>query len=317
MKKCFLIALAAFPAFVTGLQAVEAQNQNPVPAPEVTLFAPGGLPTTATNSAAPAFSPDGKIVLLGQSSGGSTISIMQSHREGKNWSVPEFPTFSGKYHDLEPAFSPDGKYLIFASNRPATARGTEIDGYYNGNKYPGSGGNLWRVDYRNKAWGTPTVLPSGINANGSVFSPAIAGDGSLYFMRADSGAKFHIYRAQMRNGQFESPVPASFTINKYGDYDPAVAPDESFIIFSSPRPPAPEHTADLFIAFRDKNGWGDPIDLRSLLSENVYGVEARLSPDGNTLYFSNSRNASGVKDPKATYTWKVDISRILKAHGLR
>ena len=137
-------------------------------------------------------------------------------------------------------------------------------------------------------------------------------------MRADSGAKFHIYRAQMRNGRFEDPVQASFTINKYGDYDPAVAPDESFIIFSSPRPPAPEHTADLFIAFRGKSRDG-AIQLTCVpfFPKMCMALKARLSPDGNTLYFSNSRNASGVKDPKATYIWKVDISEILKAHGLR
>ena len=166
MKKRFLLSLALLPALITGVYAAQIQTKDTLPRANVTLFAPGDLPTAAANSAAPAFSPDGKIVLLGQSSGGANISIMQSHREGKNWSAPEFPLFSGKYHDLEPAFSPNGKYVVFASNRPVTAGGALIDGNYNGNKYPGSGGNLWQVNYLNKSWGTPVALPSSINANG-------------------------------------------------------------------------------------------------------------------------------------------------------
>ena len=318
MKDHIFINLALLFCFAGTLKstATQAQTADSLLNPQVALFAPGEIPTTALRSAAPAFSADGKTVLLGLSPGNDGISVMQSHLESGKWTVPELPVFSGKYHDLEPVFSPDGKYLIFASNRPATAGGAVIDGNYDGRKITGGGGNLWKIKYSKKEWGIPEILPALINANNSVFSPAIAGDGSLYFMRADSGTKFHIYRAQMRHGKFEKPVPASFTNYKYGDFDPAVAPDESFLVFSSPRPPALPHTADLFIVFRGPKGWGDPIDLRLVLSEIVYGVEARLSPDHKTLYFSNSRDASGARNQNASYIWKVDISGILKAHGL-
>jgi len=111
-------------------------------------------------------------------------------------------------------------------------------------------------------------------------------------------------------------VRPSFSVDAYGDVDPAVAPDESFLIFSSGRPPALPHTADLFIVFRTPNGWSEPLDLRQLISDKVFGVEARLSPDLKTLYFSNHRNAAGVTVNTDQYIWQVDISKILKAHGL-
>jgi Tol biopolymer transport system component len=282
--------------------------------PDVTIFAPGPIPTSATSILAPAFTPDGKTVYIGQqTSSTAKIVIVSSHLTNNQWSAPVLAPFSDQYRDLEPAFAPNGRYLIFASSRPTTPGGTELEGHYNGQVLPGKGGNLWKVARTKRGWGTPERLPSNINANTSVFSPAVAADGSLYFMRCDDGKGFHIFRSQWKDGQFETPVPVSFTDPAYSDYDPAVAPDESFIIFSSGRPPAPKVT-DLFLAFRTATGWSDPIDLRSALSDDVHGIEARLSPDGKTLYFANSREAGGAVNPDTRSTWKVDISGILQAH---
>ena len=306
---CQTPAAAAF----TGICQQDTPRNNHS---AVTLFAPGAIPTTATGSAAPAFTRDGKKVYIGQSAKGGDISVMVSHLIGGLWSAPAMAAFSGKYRDLEPAFSPDGKYLIFASNRPQIEGDSLLDGNYNKGVQKGKGGNLWKVKITKKGAGVPERLPHVINANGSVFSPAVAGDGSIYFMRADSGKGFHIYRSQLTNGQFEKPERAPFSIDAFGDYDPAVAPDESFIIYSTGRPPAP-HTSDLFIVFKNGNTWGNPIDLRSILGDKVHGVEARLSPNLKTLYFTNQTKANGETDPHGSYTWMVDISGVLKGHGAR
>jgi Tol biopolymer transport system component len=305
----FVIALT----FVTSASfalVVAASGQS-----GVTLFVPGVIPTAATTSMAPAFTPDGTSVYLGQiSSNPKSISIMSSQKIGKEWSAPKLVPFSGQYRDLEPAFAPSGKYLIFASNRPTRSGEAELDGHYNGQIFPGDGGNLWRVELTRKGWSKPTILPPIINSNSSVFTPSIAADGSLYFMRADNGAGFHIFRSQMRNGKFEAPILISFGDATIPNFDPMVAPDESYIIFSSRRPPLP-NTTDLFIAFRTATGWGDPIDLRSALSDDVHGIEARLSPNGKTLYFSNSRSPSGVDRPGEQFIWQVDLSNLLQVHS--
>jgi Tol biopolymer transport system component len=310
----FAASLVILPALLlTVLTAAPAKPNGA----DVTIFAPGPLPTSAASSASPAFTPDGNTVYLGQSTGASNNTIVFSQRIDGQWSAPKPAAFCGQYRDLEPAFAPNGKYLIFASSRPTTPGGVAIDGHYNGQVYAGMGGNLWKVELTKKGWKSPERLPASINSNTSVFSPAVAADGSLYFMRAENGGKFHIYRAQMRHGKFETPVLASFSDAEHGEYDPAVAPDESFLIFSSGRAPAPPKTTDLFIVFRTANGWGEPIDLRSALSEDVHGIEARLSPDGKTLYFSNARSPSGADVPNGRYIWSVDLTDLLKAHGVR
>ena len=150
-----------------------------------------------------------------------------------------------------------------------------------------------------------------------MFSPAVIANGTLFFMRIDTGKRFHIHRSEFKNGQYQAPVLESFCLDKYGDFDPVVAPDGSFLIFSSPRPPALPHTSDIFIVFRTPSGtWGEPVDLRQAISDKVFGTEARLSPDNKTLYFSNQRNAAGVNVDNEQYIWQVDISKLLKAHGL-
>lgn len=286
------------------------------PTAQVTIFAPGAIPTSAPVSAAPAFTPDGNAVYLFQSSGPSDTTIVFSQRMAGQWSAPERAPFCGPYRDLEPAFAPNGKYLIFASSRPAHPGGAAIDGHYNGQVFRGMGGNLWRVDFSKKRWGRPQRLADSVNSNTSVFSPAVTANGTLYFMRAENGGKFHIYRAPMRQGKFQTPVLASFSDADHGEYDPAVAADESYLIFSSGRAPAPPKTTDLFIVFRTAHGWGEPIDLRSALSEDAHGIEARLSPDGKTLYFSNARGPSGTDVPNGRFIWSVDLTELLKAHGV-
>ena len=172
--------------------------------------------------------------------------------------------FRGVYRDLEPTFAPNGKYLIFASNRPLQAGGKLADGNYNGKQYPEQGGHLWKVEHHGDQWGDPQPLPMSINASDSVFSPSITGDGSLYFMRpVNAGEKFHLFRAQMKNDAYQSPQRVAFSnLEAFGDYDPAVSKDEQFLIFSSPRPPAPAHQTDLFIVYRKGGEWSEPIDLR-------------------------------------------------------
>lgn len=284
---------------------------------DATLFAPGQIPGNAKGYAAPAFAPDGRSVYFGQS-GDKSINIVVSYKKDGEWTAPVVAPFSGEFPNLEPAFSPNGKYIIFASSRPIVEGGKNIDGSWGKKPYPGKGGNLWMVELTKKGWGKPQRLPDVINQSTSVFSPAVTGDGSIYFMQPDTSGRFHTYRSQYRNGKYEEPTASSFSLPGYGDVDPAVAPDESFLIFSSGRPPALQHTADLFIVFKTPNGWSEPIDLRlALSSDKVFGVEARLSPDLKTLYFCNQRNAAGVTVPTEQYIWQVDISKVLKEHAIK
>jgi Tol biopolymer transport system component len=293
-----IVAAVAWLSPASAVRAAEPQAQE---------FSVDNLPAVA-----PAFSPDGKYVVFGRSVG-KGIFIFISERSGDTWGPAKVAPFSGVYRDLEPTFAPSGKYLVFASNRPLQTGGKLADGNYDGQLHPESGGHLWRVERNGDRWADPQPLPVSVNASDSIFSPSITGDGSLYFMRpVNAGEKFHLFRAQMKNGVYESPQRVAFSnLEAFGDFDPAVSKDDRFLIFSSPRPPAPAHQSDLFIVYRRGGEWSEPMDLRESEGADVYGVEARLDPLENTLYFTNGRKLpsdSADDKTRVVHSWKVSLS---------
>lgn len=245
-----------------------------------TVFAPGVISGPA-HDASPAFTPDGNTVYFSRSNN-AVSTILVSHRTKDGWSAPAIAPFSGAWSDMEPAMAPDGSYLIFVSNRPAKTGGATLDGNFGGKRYPGAGGNLWRVDLRTNA---ATRLPDTVNRTSSTFAPAVVRDGSIYFMEPAADGKFGIYRAQHTKDGFAAPVRAAFSDAASTDVDPAVAPDESYAVFSSSR--APAAGMDLFIA-KQANGHWTVQHLAELASPGS-DAEARLSPDGKTLYFASDR----------------------------
>lgn len=238
-------------------------------------------PWTLEHDASPAFTPDGDTVVFARGSG-ATRRLFAAHRRDGEWSVAQGVAFSDRWMDLEPAMAPDGRYLVFISNRPANGTGKALDGNWGGQAWPGRGGNLWRVDRVGNGWGTPVRLPDSVNGSSTTFSPAVASDGSVYFMRANpADGSFRLYRSRYLHGRYQSAIALALgTGDGRSDFDPAVAPDQSFLVFSSDRPPAPANGNDLFIAFAVPGGWSAPVDL------GMAGDEARLGADRTMLYYT-------------------------------
>ncbi len=262
------------------------------PAPEV--FAPGVISGPSSDADA-AFTPDGATVVFSRDG-----AILVSTRSAAGWSAPVLAPFSGRWMDAQPTLAPDGSVLVFVSNRPLAAGDA---------KRPG--GNLWRVERHGQDWGEPVHLPAVVNRGASIWGPSLAADGSLYFMdRVDGKGPFKVWRAQAKGGTWLEPVLQAFGEPDAQDVDPAVAPDESFIVFASKHPATEQHER-LYIAFRAGAGWGKPIDLGDAV--NGTGAsdsnEARLAPDGRTLYFASDRQQA-VSYPRTRAQAEADLARI-------
>ena len=303
MKRlCLLFALLA------------AVTVHAAPPPEV--FAPGVVSGPA-HEAAPVFSANGRTLWFGRSDGPQST-ILESRLTAAGWSAPVTAPFSGRWSDMEPALSPDGRFLVFVSNRPKQDGGAPLDGFFMGRKHPGGGGNLWRMERTAAGWSAPQRLPDVVNASDSTFAPAIAADGTLYFMRpTPDGRHFRIYSARAKaDGGYEAPEALPFSDGLHTDVDPAVAPDQSYLVFGSSRPPA--RGMDLFIAFREDGRWGRPRHLGDVVNAPGSDAEPRLSPDGRTLYFSSERRVPGVETDwnNGKYNvWAVPMGPLLAEFG--
>lgn len=270
---------------ISGMVYAAVRQAQPADAPKI--FAPGIISGPA-NDAAATFTPDGRTVYFFRANG-EDYAIMESHLAGNRWSEPQVAPFSGHWRDLEPAMAPDGSYLVFASSRPIDGSNKPIDGHWSGQLHAGRGGHLWRVVRKGDGWSAPTLLPDTVNRFDSTFSPAIAADGTLYFMAATGPrGRFQLYCSPLKDGQYGTPELLPSTADQYGGFDPAVAPDQSFIVFGSGRPPAPVHQSYAFIAFRTHGHWGKPIPLDPAVNSLGGIIELRLGPDGHTLYLTSN-----------------------------
>jgi Tol biopolymer transport system component len=281
---------------VAALAAARTAIAQPTP------FAPSLFPDS-TQAIAPAFARDCKTVWFTNLNAAGEF-IVSSRFDHGQWTPPTPVPFSSTQRDLEGAMSPDGSFLIFASSRPFTPGAQPPDGTWGGAPHPGRGGNLWRVNRHGNDWGTPERLPDVVNQGTNVFSPSVLADGSLYFMMSQ-GKRFEIYRSQFSNGQYQQPVLAPFSDEQWGNVDATVAPDESFAVFASNRPPTAKGDLDLFIVFRVDGTWGTPVSLGPTVNSPSGETEPHLAPDGHTLFFSSSRAG-----PNRIY--RVDLAPWLK-----
>jgi hypothetical protein len=267
--------------------ALGAEPPSPSLLPRAELFAPGII-SAGANDGAPTFSPDGKTLFF-ERTNGQWATILSSKWTGRSWSRPVLAQFSGEYSDQQPALSPDGSYLVFVSSRP---RNDTCTGCATRTSH------LYRVDRTARGWGPVQELPKEVNMANRIFKPSIAANGDLFFM-ADVGAggpsKWRLFRSVFEGGRYAPAEPLPFSGADDGDVDPYVAPDESFIVFSSNhRAQHADGHEHLFIVHRAAGTWSAPQAIHYEGEGDFDDGEASVSPDRKWLYFTSARIVGGA-----------------------
>jgi hypothetical protein len=237
-----------------------------------------------------AFTPDGKFVFFDRSTD-TTKFVMVSRRVKGRWSAPEVAPFSGHWFDQNPVVAPDGSYLIFDSDRPASGAGAPLVQSFFGKQNPGS--NLWKVRRLGNHWSEPAWLGPVINDSPFIDSPSIVGDGSVYFLRVDQGA-VHIFRSQYKAGRYLRAERVAIGDPAVTTHDPAVAPDESFMVFDYGK--VKNGLGRLCIALREGEHWSKPFDLGEEINRDI-PWSPHLAPDHRSVFFTG-----------ATHTWSLDLT---------
>jgi hypothetical protein len=270
----------------------------------VELFEPG-LISTATGELPPTFSPDGKEAYWSVSTPtyARWIVILQSKHENGRWQRPTVAPFSGQWIDADPFITEDGGRLYFLSRRPLST------------PQPERGYRIWYVDRKGDGWSEPVALPASVN-NGDMHYVAPVRSGAVYIsgIRSDSHNQGDIYYVPFVGGTWSEPVNLGAGVNAPDIHDttPYVAPDESYLIFSSTRPGG-VGGLDLFISLREGEGWGAPKLLPEPINSRVRDFCPIASPDGQWLYFSSDR---GFADRPLPGPVDYDaVQRMLGGHG--
>ncbi len=259
--------------------------------PETPVLFAKGVISTADDEFGATFTPDGKTCYFTMKSP-STISsnivvICYSTFKDGQWGEPEIAPFSGKYKDFNPSISPDGSKLFFISNRPVDGR-----------KHART--DIWMVERRGNGWGEPINLGSPVNTDGYELACSVANDGTLYFSSTGTTGNMDIYCSKLADGKYQAPERLDTTINTaYKENDPFIAPDQSYILFSSlGRPDALSEAgasvsyprSDLYISYRKNGKWTPAKSLGPVINSTADDSCPFVSRDGRTLYFSSERN---------------------------
>jgi len=239
------------------------------------IFAPDIISVDSTiEHGYPTFSPDGNTVFwqsnLRHKEKETEIFLKTMRRIGDQWTIPETSPFGGM-----PAFSPDSNKLYFISDDTEKEKG------------------LYYVEKQGDNWTEPKSLNliARFPELKHLYGPSITNNGTLYFFAHAEGLgtrnDFGIYRSEFINGAYAKPelLPASInTTEGVLNWMPFIAPDESYLLFSSNRLNVQQ---DIFISFRLSDGtWTEAYNLGETINTNRGERFPYLSPDGKYLFFT-------------------------------
>ena len=216
------------------------------------IFAPGFI-STRHNERDLALSPQGQELYFTRVSPKNRFSaIMVSVKKSGLWSKSSIAEFSGQYSDLEPAFSPDGQRLYFASNRPLVGNGEPKDF------------DIWFVEKTKQGWTDAKNVGAPVNSDLNEYYPSITNNGDIYFtgLFDNESSGENIYKSALKDGLFQQPKVINEQASQHhNEFNAFIAPDESYIIFSSDRKQQRGDYADLFISFNTDQQWSEAINL--------------------------------------------------------
>lgn len=223
-----------------------------------------------------AFSPDGKefyITVWGKNF--SSVKIYYTKREGNIWSQLAEAPFSIGYYTSGIYFSKDGNKLFFS-------RGTKP--------------KIWMVQRTLQGWSDPKKLPSQINSDSLHwdYDYSETADGIAYFCSNRPAGQGHdLWRTNHIQGQTLQIENLDTIVNSAAsEYSSLIAPDESYLIFSSERSGGYGYS-DLYVTFNKGYGnWTKPVTMErngaGINIKNTGSCDPSLSPDGRFLFFSRS-----------------------------
>ncbi|NNE36364.1 MAG: exo-alpha-sialidase [Rhodothermales bacterium] len=266
------------------------------------LFHPG-LITTGLNERDASMTPDGSEFYFSIWSGSFGTIVMSRLLDGA-WSKPEIVPFSGKHNDLEPFVTPDGQHLYFASARPADPDSTSDDF------------NIWVADRVGDSWSDPRLVAEPVNSSGNEYYPSLTTDGTIYFTseRAGGVGGEDIWRVSPTASGFGTVEALGEGVNTERDeFNAYVAPDGSYLIFSSWGREDGFGGGDLYVSYADTaGGFGPAINLGSTVNSSSLDYSPYVTPDREQLIFSSRR--SEVR-PRST-PWSYDeLHAALSAPG--
>jgi hypothetical protein len=240
------------------MPAADLPNGMKAPGDVAEIFLPGVV-SSPDDEYGLAVTRDWSEIYFTRMSGDSS-SIMVIHRTDALWSAPAVTSFSRPCGASHPWLAPDGSHLYFVSRRPCPGSTQDL--------------NVWVTERVAGGWAPPKSLGAPVTRR-TVHAPSISATGTLY-------ASGLIRLRKTATGYAE---PEALKPDIQGSH-PAVASDESSIVFSARRRDG-LGANDLYVVFAEADGcWSEPVNLGAGVNTEAVESSPTFSVDGKYLFFS-------------------------------
>jgi hypothetical protein len=282
---------------ITMLKGPYLGQQPPGMIPKI--FAPG-IVSTGYDEHIATFTPDGKELYFRMLGAPHSVILFMKEENGR-WTKPQVAPFSGKY-GAKCLLSPDGNKIAISMGSPLDGKGEPKENW-----------QIWIAERTDTGWSEPKNLGPPVNSEHySVAYPTLSTNGNLYFYsdnRKGGMGKGDIWMSKFVEAHYTEPQNLGDTINtEFGEVDPFIAPDESYLIFISNRPGGYGNT-DIYISFRKKDGsWTKAQNMGNNINTKAGAGCPSVSPDSKYFFFSSNRTIyKNYSETPITYEKKIKI----------
>lgn len=208
----------------------------------------------------------------------------EMERKNGQWTKPRIVPFAHMMRNGDFVFAPDGKTLYFQSNM--AIEGLESEGTIS---------NIWITKKTETSWTEPKHLSFKINTKWlDSFASATTEETLYFFSRKSEGkGKSDLYKSHFINGEYTEAQNLGDAFNtEEHEWDPFIAPDESYLIFCSTKPEGYGND-DFYISFRNKDlSWSKPVNMGEEINSKDSENRPYVTPDGKYFFFTSTKRGN-------------------------
>lgn len=242
------------------------------------LFAPGII-TTDDHEGSSGFALNGTVYIYQKFINRQCKTYIMRLKKGV-WTAPELiPFWKTMVHNGDFVFSFDDKTMLYQVKTKSNT---------------GLVSNIWKVEITDRGWEKRTPLPAPINTRYDESFAAEAANKNIYFFSRRPGGigKSDLYMCTFKDGKYSDPINLESLNTEHHEWDPFIAPDESYLIFCSTKPEG-FGGDDFYITFKDKNGiWTKPLNMGDKINSARSENRPYVTIDGKFFFYTSSKSGS-------------------------